>query len=344
VARLRAGTSSKGRAPSADVSAGETARRELVEDVEPAYVDALAVLAAACLPFDVRIDAAWLEAAGFDAVGVEALGVEALAQVTARAGEAGQARRQQALEDAESECRARQERLELHLARAGLPAGGPDDLAARVKMATDRADGARSALATPVVTRTIREVEADLARARGDLAACSAPGVDEPPPAVDDPADDGGAPAAERSRLFQDLQRTERDLPDVAPLADRHAALERRVAELEASFSAGCALPDFSEAEAVLLERVAQARRVGRNREPLPLLVNDALAAFTGKDKIQLLDVLARLGEKTQIVYLTDDPDTLTWASGRAGAGEVALWPSAKKERSARTRAAARAS
>jgi len=132
---------------------------------------------------------------------------------------------------------------------------------------------------------------------------------------------------AERSRLIQDLHRIERGLPDVAQLAERHSALERRVAALEASFSVGERGVTIQEAEMVLLQRAAHARRVGRHREPLPLLVNDALASFVSNDKRTLLEVVARLGETTQVVYLTDDSDTLNWASGRAGTGdEIAVW------------------
>ncbi len=300
------------RTPSADSAA---ASRELVEEVEPAYVDALAALANVCRPFGISIDAARLEAAGIHAAGIEAVGTEAVAEVAARAAEARHARLQQALEEAESEWQAAQERIELHLAGAGLPAGGTDDLAARVKVAMDRAGEATSLLAIPVITRSPGEVEADLDRARAVLA--------EPPT---DPADDTGPLVVERSRLLRDLRRAERGLPDVAQLADRHATLERRVASLEATFSAGGPLPTVAEAETVLRSRVAQAGRVGRRGGPLPLLVNDALATFVASDKWALLDVLADLGETTQIVYLTDDADTLSWAAGRVGTGKIALW------------------
>ena len=56
-------------------------------------------------------------------------------------------------------------------------------------------------------------------------------------------------------------------------------------------------------------------------------MVNDALASFVSSDKGPLFDVVVRLGGTTQVVYLTDDVDTLAWASGRAGTGdEIALW------------------
>jgi hypothetical protein len=311
----------------ADADTEEVLRRELVEDVEPAYVDALAGLAGACRPFGVIIDAARIEAAGIDAAGAEAIGTQAVAEVTAQAAEATQARLQQALEDAESECQAAQERVELGLAGAGVRSGGTNDLAARVDMLMARAGDAMALLA-PTITRPLTEVEADLARARAELAACSPPDWDEAEPDVDhltvDADHDSNALVAERTRLLEELECAERDLPDVDVLAEQHADLERRVASLEESVSAGCR-PAFSDAEKILAGRAARARRVGRSREPFPLMVNDALAAFPADDKSALLDVLTRLGETTQIIYLTDDPDTLAWASGRDGTDEVTV-------------------
>jgi uncharacterized protein YhaN len=55
-------------------------------------------------------------------------------------------------------------------------------------------------------------------------------------------------------------------------------------------------------------------------------VVNDALAPFGPNDKRRLLDVVAHLSETTQVVYLTDDPDTLAWASGRVASDEITLW------------------
>ncbi|HVW31705.1 MAG TPA: hypothetical protein VHL53_04115, partial [Acidimicrobiia bacterium] len=79
------------------------------------------------------------------------------------------------------------------------------------------------------------------------------------------------------------------------------------------------------EAEMVLLGRFAQTRRVGPEAEPVPILVDDALAAFPRHEKTRLLDLLARLGDASQVVYLTDDPETLEWARSRAVTGGLGL-------------------
>ncbi len=205
---------------------------QLVDDVEPAFVDALVALADACRPFDVTIDAARLNAAGLGAAGIDALTREVFSEIAAR------------------------------------PAG------------------------------------------------------------VADPQDDAASMVEERSKLLEELHRTERGLPEDGQLARRYLALERCVAALEASVGAGRSLVSVQDAEAALLSRAAAAQRVGRRREPLPLVIDDALAPFSSGDKRALLDVVARLGETAQVIYLTGDRETLTWASKRVRNGEIALQPS----------------
>ena len=261
------------------------ARRELIEDVEPAFVDALAALAGACRPFDVPIDAARIEAAGIGAAGIEAMSTEVLAEVAGRVAEARDARLQQALEDAEAKCAATRECLEHYLAALGLPTTSTEEL--------------------------VTGAEAVAARA-GEAEDCSAA--------------DSRQTIAERAQLTQALRRVERNLPDVAPLAARRSSLEQEVSALEATIGAGRCLVSVLEAETILLQRAIEAGRNDRRREPLPLVLDDALAPFGTGDKRRLLEAVAHLPETTQIVYLTSDPDTLAWASAHATRGEITLW------------------
>jgi uncharacterized protein YhaN len=97
------------------------------------------------------------------------------------------------------------------------------------------------------------------------------------------------------------------------------------VAILEVSAGTGPLLVTAEEAEMVLLGRFAQTRRVGPDAEPIPVLVDDALAAFPRHDKWRLLDLVARLGEASQVVYLTDDEETLEWARSRSVKGSIGL-------------------
>ena len=61
------------------------------------------------------------------------------------------------------------------------------------------------------------------------------------------------------------------------------------------------------------------------------MLIDDALLRVRGEQKWELLDLVERVADKTQIVYLTDDHDVVVWARRRAGAsterlgGSVAL-------------------
>jgi hypothetical protein len=276
-----------GAAAEVDETAAE-ARRELIEDVEPGFVDALAALACTCRPFEVTIDAARIEAAGIGVTGVEALTVDVLSEVADRVAEAVAAGLQRALEDAEAQCRTTRDHLEHHLTGLGFSIDGTDELVAGAESVTARAGETGN------------------------------PSVDDTRRAI-----------AERARLAQALQRVERNLPDVAPLADKHSALEQDVAALEASLAAGRPLVSVQEAEMMLLRRATEAGRNDRRREPLPLVVKDALVHFGSGDKRRLLDAVAGLADTTQVVYLTDDPDTLAWASAQASAGDVTLWGSA---------------
>ena len=278
VDRLDGGASAEG-----DARAAET-RRELIDEVEPAFVDALAALAAACRTFDVIIDAARIEAAGIGAAGIEAMSGDVLTEVAARAAEGRDARLQRTLEDAEAECRAARERLEQHLAGLGFSIEGTGDLAA----------GAESVAA--------RAGEADN-------------------PSIDDTR----RVTAEQRKLVQALQRVERNLPDIGELNDKHSVLEQDVAALETTLNAGRSLVSAQEAEMILLRRAGEAGRNDRRREPLPLVVDDALADFGTSDKRRLLDAIARCADTTQVVYLTDDPATMSWASSQASGGELSL-------------------
>jgi uncharacterized protein YhaN len=74
-----------------------------------------------------------------------------------------------------------------------------------------------------------------------------------------------------------------------------------------------------------LLGRVASARRVGPGGEPVPLIVDDVLRTLPKLQKHRLLDLLARLGDAAQIVYLSLDDETLEWARTRVESGAAGL-------------------
>jgi hypothetical protein len=305
-----------------NVEATELLHRELVEDAEPAVAAARAALLEACQSFDVEPE-------------------HAVSEVAAIVSEARHARLQQAVEDAEAAHHRIEGELEAQLAAAGRP--GPDHLAARVEAVTGLADEAVLHLEATQSTRSPEEVEADLGQARATLGRLARPEWENLPVPAAFPAlsSAGLTPAGdntdesqadrlarvieERARVVAEAESAGRSLPDVDRLADRREALARRVTILETSAGTGSLLVAAEEAEMVLLGRFAQTRRVGPEAEPIPVLVDDALAAFPRHEKWRLLDLLARLGEASQVVYLTDDEETLDWARSRSVNGSLGL-------------------
>jgi len=291
-------------AAGSDLDATEALRQELAEVVEPAYAESRAALMEACAPFDVEPE-------------------HAISEVDAIVSEARHARLQAVLEAAEAAYQQAESELESAMVAAGFP--GPDSLAVRVVAVTAKAADAAAAVEAPRTTRDPQAVEAELGAVRAELARYSRPDWDEAPLLSDAPLPDTARLAEDRARVAAEADAVERSLPDVKRLADRRDALARRVDILEASSGAGSRLLSFEESEMVLLGRFAQARRVGPEAEPVPIVVDDALAGFPRHDKWRLLDLLARLGEASQVVYLTDDPDTAEWAAARARQGNAAL-------------------
>ena len=311
------------------VEAGEQLHRELVDDAEPAWAAARTALLEACRPFDVEPE-------------------HAVSEVAAIVSEARHARLQQAVGEAESSLRLIEAELEQHLAAAGRP--GPGHVAARLEAVTALAAEAALHLQAIESNRSPEEVEKDLGEARAVMVRLTRPewenlpappafplsgaatpadhhhtgGADQHDHALDGP-DRVGRLIDERSRVAAELDTAGRSLPDIDRLADRREALARRVTILEASAGTGPLLVTAEEAEMVLLGRFAQTRRIGSEAEPVPVLVDDSLAAFPRHEKWRLLDLVARLGEASQVVYLTDDEETLEWARSRSLKGSIGL-------------------
>ncbi|MGH9036168.1 MAG: hypothetical protein ACRD0O_10415, partial [Acidimicrobiia bacterium] len=247
----------------------------------------------------------------------------ATSEVEAIVSEARHARLQAVLEAAETAYQRAEAELESALTTAGFP--GPGNLPGRVIAVTAKAADVAVALETPKTSRAADEVQAELAAARTELGRYSRPDWDEAPLLTDAPLPDTASLTQERARVAAEADAIERALPDLGRLSDRRDALARRVAILEANTGVGSRLLPFEEAEMVLLGRFSQARRVGPEAEPLPIVIDDALAGFPRHDKWRLLDLLTRLGEASQVVYLPDDPDTAEWATARARQGTASL-------------------
>jgi hypothetical protein len=115
---------------------------------------------------------------------------------------------------------------------------------------------------------------------------------------------------------------------DLERLADRHSAMERRVAALEANHdgrSEEATIGQLADVQQFLLAHLTTAGHVGPFDESMPVVLDEPFLRIGAERKWELLDLLRRLGEKTQLLYLTDDPFVAAWARRRAAAGLVTL-------------------
>jgi uncharacterized protein YhaN len=115
---------------------------------------------------------------------------------------------------------------------------------------------------------------------------------------------------------------------DLERLSDRHSAMERRVASLEAQLDPGCgeaSIGQLADVQQYLLSHLTKAAHAGPYDESVPVLLDEPFLRVPAERKWELLDMLRRLGEKTQLIYLTDDPFVGAWARRRASAGLITL-------------------
>jgi uncharacterized protein YhaN len=115
---------------------------------------------------------------------------------------------------------------------------------------------------------------------------------------------------------------------DIERLSDRHSAMERRVASLESKLGDGhseAAVAQLADVQQYLLAHLTQAAHVGPRDEPVPVVLDEPFLRVPAERKWELLDMLRRLGEKTQLIYLTDDAFVTAWARRRAAAGLITL-------------------
>lgn len=79
---------------------------------------------------------------------------------------------------------------------------------------------------------------------------------------------------------------------------------------------------DFAHA---LVERLAEARSIGKNGESLPLVLDDPFRDVDPTLKPLLLELLGTAAGSPQIVYLTEDEDVAAWARVEALTGDMSI-------------------
>lgn len=131
---------------------------------------------------------------------------------------------------------------------------------------------------------------------------------------------------AQREEVLRELARARAEV-DIDRLADRHAAVERRVAALEARASEGggsdpTAIADIQQH---LVARLTVAAQAAPHGDPVPVVLDEVLQRVPADRTWDLLDLLLRLAEHQQLIYLTDDAFVAAWARQRAIDGTITL-------------------
>jgi hypothetical protein len=237
------------------------------------------------------------------------------------------ARRRRALEDAEADEEKVAARLDDVLVRLGFADGA---LEARVGALDWAVERAREREAARAAARPQADVEADLHRLNAEVRRLRRPewtevtAVEAHGPGVEELT-------ATRSQLVAELAAARAAAltasgVDVEKLSDRHAAVERRVAALEVQLRGergdGA---DVEELQQYLLAALTRANCVGPSGEPVPVLFDDPFARVPAERKWELMDLLRRLSEKTQVLYLTDDAFIGAWARQQADDNAISL-------------------
>lgn len=291
----------------------EALRVELTTVAEPAVVAARRALVAAVAPFGIDEEAV---------VTTDAALLERL--VSAQVEQGRQARVQAELEQAESALAAAAAELDDLLDRLGF---GGDDLEEGVRALDDEVDRAFDREQARIDARSRDEIEADV-----ELLQAEARRLHRPEWGDVQPSDAAGPDLvllrARRDELQARLDEDHDVVIDLDRLADRHSAMERRVASLEAQRSettSEAAISELADVHQLLLAHLTQAAHAGPFDETVPVILDEPFVRIAAERKWELLDMLRRLGEKTQLVYLSDDPFVGAWARRRAAAGLVTL-------------------
>jgi hypothetical protein len=232
---------------------------------------------------------------------------------------------QRQLEKAEGEEASVRIDLEGLLDQTGIE--GPE-ITTRVAALEEAVAGARRRDLARGRARSRDEVEAELSRLEAQARREHRPewGANIEPDDSEEP--DPRELTRRRATAAQAYETAAGLVPDVEHLADRRAAVERRVLVLESSSLDGEATIgqslDIEDVQRQLLARLTTARK-GAGEESLPVLLDEPLLRIRGDHKWELLDLVERVADKTQVVYLTDDHDVVLWARRRAAGGSLAL-------------------
>ena len=291
----------------------EALRAELTGQAEPAFNEARARLIEECKPYGV-------DETAIDTT--DATLVERLIHTHVALGH--RARTQLRLEQAEDVAQSLADELDAVLRRLGFTDGTLDARAGAVDWAVDRAFEREQARSN---ARPLETIEQDLVRLQAEAARLRRPEWASVLPSEAQGPDE--EELLERATKLRAQINADGDVViDLERLADRHSAMERRVAALEAEHGTGSsesAIAELADVHQYLLAHLTRAGHAGPFDESVPVILDEAFVRIAAERKWELLDMLRRLAEKTQLIYLSDDPFVGAWARRRAAAGLVTL-------------------
>ena len=291
----------------------DAVRRELAERAEPAVARAREAVVDVCTPY------------GLTAADVHGLDAPAIEHLIHQQIELGHiARAQEALGEAEAEEEKLANRLDDLLHHLGFRDGTLEARAGALDWAVERAAERQEARRR---ARSRGEIEEDLQRLQSESRRLRRPEW-ATVQASEAEGPDVGALEARRAALQAELESVKDEPIDYERLRDRRDAMERRIASLESQLDAEnpeSTIAQVADVQQYLVSHLTKAGHCGPDDESVPVLLDEAFVRIAPERKWELLDMLRRLGERTQLIYLTDDPFVSAWARRRASAGLITL-------------------
>ena len=111
--------------------------------------------------------------------------------------------------------------------------------------------------------------------------------------------------------------------PDLADADRRLQAMAQRAAALEDQLAQIAKGP--ASLHQRITDRVARTTWIGEQEESIPVLIDDAFGELTADERRGVLELLARLAARTQVVILSQDPVIIRWARQHASDGSITV-------------------
>jgi len=292
----------------------EQLRRELDERADPALRSDRERLAVAVAPYALPDDE-------LHGLLVDGRGIAAALERQCRRGAA--ARAQVALDRVGAEEAEASARLDEVLLRLGFDTGPLEARVGALDWAVARAAEREEARAN---ARPRAEIDAEILELQNAAAQLRRPEW-ATVTAADAEAPDVAELEARRAELVDALTAARADV-DIDRLADRHAAVERRVTALEARLGGYDVNGDpgaIADIQQHLLAHLAKASQAGPDSDAVPVVLDEVFLRVPADRTWDLLDLLLRLAERHQLIYLTDDAFVAAWARQRALDGAITL-------------------